>query len=132
MQKFVATGLCIGVLGIAAWAESPTRSSDMVIGQKKLKGCLVSQGGKFLLQERKGKLTLLSGSQDLGTQVGHTVMAYGAFSQSSPSSSSRSTARSTFLVSKLDPISDTCGSDRNKIAQQTFDSSGKPSPNHFR
>ncbi len=131
MKKFVAAGLCIGVLGIAAWAESPSRSSDMVIGEKKLKGCLVSQGGKFLLQERKGKLTLLSGSQDLGTQVGHTVTALGAFAESQ-SNGARTSGRSVFVVSKLDSVSDSCGSDRNKIAQQTFDSSGKPSPNHFR
>ncbi len=132
MKKFFAASLCAGLMGIAAWAESPTRSSDMVVGEKKLKGCLVSQGGKFLLQERKGKLTTLSGSQDLGTQVGHTVMAHGAFSQSPSPSSGRAAGLSTFVVTKLDSVSDFCGNDRNKIAQQTFDSSGKPSPNHLR
>ncbi len=131
MRKFVANGLCIGILGVASWAESPSRSSDMVIGETKLTGCLISQGGKFLLQGRKGKSTLLSGSHDLGTQVGHTVTAQGAFAESQ-SNGRRPVGRSTFVVSKLDNVSDTCGSERNKIAHQNFDSAGKPSPNHFK
>jgi hypothetical protein len=134
MKRLIVTTLCAAVLGIAAWgqngAHSQARSEQTAtaLGEKKLKGCLVSVGGKYVLQERRGKETLLAGSSELGTQVGHTVTAHGIFTNNDQRSAGK--ARQAFVVSRLEMNSDTCGADKNKLAEQTFNSDGKPSPYH--
>jgi hypothetical protein len=134
MKRLIVTTLCAGVLSIAVWGQNVASSSagsqqtSAALGEKKLKGCLVSVGGKYVLQERRGKETLLAGSPELGTQVGHTVTAHGIFTSNDQRVAGK--ARQAFVVSRLEMNSDTCGADKNKLAEQTFDSDGKPSPSH--
>lgn len=137
MKRLIAATLCAGVFGVAAWgqnvASSPkTEKTSTALGEKKLKGCLVSVGGKYVLQDRRGKETLLAGSPELGTQVGHTVTAHGIFTNIFTNNDQRiaGKARQAFVVSSLEMNSDTCGADKNKLAEQTFNSDGKPSPYH--
>ena len=95
-------------------------------GEKKLKGCIESQGGQYLLKEKNGKEVALTGSADFASHVGHTVTVHGtpekggaagsmgtSGSEKSSASagamgSSASSSGEQFMVSKIDHVSDTC------------------------
>jgi len=87
-------------------------------GEKKLKGCIQSQGGQYVLETKKGKAVALTG-QDVSAHVGHEVSVKGSWesgggagggSMSSTSSSgSASGSEKTFHVASVDMISDSCG-----------------------
>src|ERR1700681_2224182 len=107
MKNSIAAIICASVFGVAAFAQTmpalreqsgsmpsvqsqPSASysstaansgnqNSATIGEKRLKGCLVSEGGKYMLQEKRGKEIALAGSQEMGSHVGHTVMAHGTF-----------------------------------------------------
>lgn len=87
--------------------------------EKKLKGCVQSQGGQYVLETKKGKAVALTG-QDVSAHVGHEVAVKGTWEKggsssmssagSSTSSSSASSGNEkTFNVASVDMISDTCG-----------------------
>ena len=104
---------------------SPTPVSDAK-GESTLKGCIASEGGKYLLQDESGKKVALGGTQDFAPHVGHTVTAHGVFGAgSNPSTGASATAPSTatsassdqFIVSKLDMVSETCTADKGKISK---------------
>ena len=132
-------------------STSPSQSPDMsssgsqtasdTKGEKKLKGCIQSEGGKYILQEKHGKEIALSGSQDFASHVGHTVAVHGTYASGSDSPSGASATASPsgmsasagqqFMVSKLDMVSETCGSDKGKNKDKGQDSNySKPNPNH--
>ena len=105
-------------------------------GEKKLKGCLRSEGGKFVLEEKHGKRVDLTSTEDLSSHVNHTVTVHGSYAEntagvtgesstaaSSGASPSGSTSGEQFSVSKIDNMSDTCK------GEATTESS-KPSPYH--
>jgi Protein of unknown function (DUF5818) len=89
-------------------------------GEKKLKGCVESQGGQYVLETKHGKAIALAG-QDVSAHVGHEVAVKGtwengnASGMSSTSTSSGSNAgKKTFNVTNVEMISDTCkGSKKN-------------------
>lgn len=81
--------------------------------EKKLKGCVQSQGGQYVLETKKGKEVALSG-QDVSAHVGHEVAVKGTWEKGgnagmSQSSTGASSNEKTFNVSSVDMISDTCG-----------------------
>jgi hypothetical protein len=89
-------------------------------GEKKLKGCVQSQGGQYVLETKKGKAVALTG-QDVSAHVGHEVSVKGTWesggggmSPSSSSSGSASGSEKTFNVASVDMISDTCKSGKEK------------------
>jgi len=120
-------------------------------GDKTLKGCIQSQNGGYALEEKGGKMAMLTSSQDLSAHVGHTVKVHGMWqngSGSMSSSNSGSTDNSgssdhmgsmanstngggsvssgamdnsgkmdhngkTFMVDKLDMVSDQCKMDKH-------------------
>ena len=165
MKNIIAAIICASVSGAVALAQtmptvreqsgsmptaqsqsSSSQSSNIAnlgnqnsaaVGEKRLKGCLISQGGKYVLQDKRGKEVALAGSAELGSHIGHMVTVRGTFANgdenrrtSAPySAATYSAAGGTFMVSKLDPISDSCGTDKNKLAEQV-NSNGKPSPYH--
>src|ERR1700686_1644301 len=165
MKNIITVIICASVFGVAAFAQTmpavPEQSGNIptvqsqssspqysnisnsgnqnsaAIGEKRLKGCLISEGGKYVLQDRKGKEVALAGSAELGSHIGHMVTVRGTFANgdanrrtSAPySAATYSAASGTFMVSKPHPISDPCGSDKNKLAEQV-NSNGKPSPYH--
>lgn len=124
-------------------------SASEAKGEKKLKGCIQSQGGQYFLEEKHGKQVALTGSQDFASHVGHTVTVHGTYENASAgagsmgtsSTSSTATGTSTsstgtpsssageqFMVSKIDMDSDTCKLDKEK---GTNPSSTNPSaPDH--
>ena len=83
-------------------------------GEKKLKGCVQSQGGQYVLETKKGKAVALTG-QDVSAHVGHEVSVKGTWESgggagtSSASSGKAAGSEKTFNVSSVDMISDSCG-----------------------
>jgi TolA-binding protein len=88
------------------------QTSNTTKSEKKLKGCVQSQGGQYVLETKKGKDIALSG-QDVSAHVGHEVAVKGTWekggSMSQTSSGTASSNEKTFNVSGVDMISDTCG-----------------------
>jgi len=84
-------------------------------GEKKLKGCVQSQGGQYVLESKHGKAVMLAG-QDVSAHVGHEVKVKGTWESSSASGmSSTSTAGAsnaasdkTFNVTNVEMVSETC------------------------
>jgi len=109
-------------------------------GEKKLKGCIQSEGGNYMLQDKHGKDVALSGSQDFASHVGHTVTVHGTFANGADASNSASATSSggmsasngqQFVVSKLDMVSESCTKEKGKTKEKESDNSySKPNPNH--
>jgi hypothetical protein len=81
--------------------------------EKKLKGCVQSQGGQYVLETKKGKEVALTGT-DVSAHVGHEVAVKGTWekggnSSMSQSSTGASSNEKTFNVTSVDMVSDTCG-----------------------
>ena len=83
-------------------------------GEKKLKGCVQSQGGQYVLETKKGKTVALTG-QDVSAHVGHEVSVKGSWESGASagagvsSSGNAAGSEKTFNVASVDMISDTCG-----------------------
>lgn len=80
--------------------------------EHKVKGCIRSEGGKYVLEDAHGKTFALNSSEDLSAHVGHEVIVHGSESSAAgASATSTGTSASTekeITVSKLDLVSDTC------------------------
>jgi hypothetical protein len=82
-------------------------------GEKKLKGCVRSEGGQYVLEEKNGKSIALTG-QGVSAHVGHEVAVHGSWASGTASSASASSTGATaktgreFNVSSVDMISDSC------------------------
>jgi uncharacterized protein DUF5818 len=78
----------------------------------KVKGCIRSQGGSYVLEDAHGRTFALNSTEDLSAHVGHEVVIHGTESGASAGSSAASTgsagAEKTITVSKVDHVSDTC------------------------
>ena len=76
----------------------------------KFKGCLRSEGGKFVLEDAHGHTYALNTTEDLSAHVGHEVLVHGTESSAAASSASSSTGGATKEINatKVDHISDTC------------------------
>jgi hypothetical protein len=100
--------------------------------EHKMKGCVQSQGGQYMLETKKGKDIALSG-QDVSAHVGHEVSVKGTWEHgtSSATSTNASASGKTFNVTSVNMISDTCkmkGSSGNTGSSGTMGNSGSTSP----
>jgi len=88
------------------------QTSNTTKSERKLKGCVESQGGQYVLETKKGKDIALTG-QDVSAHAGHEVAVKGTWekggSMSQTSGGTASSNEKTFNVSSVDMISDTCG-----------------------
>jgi hypothetical protein len=105
-----------------------------VKSDKKLKGCVQSEGGKYLLKQEHGKTIALGGSQDLPSHVGHTVTVHGnymsnAATESAAMSDGVSKSAGAFMVSKIDMVADVCSAGKGDKGAKESDN-GKPSAGH--
>jgi len=78
--------------------------------EKKLKGCVQSEGGQYMLQTKKGNIALTG--QDVSAHAGHEVAVKGTWESGGGSNSSAASTGSsgrTFNVASVDMISDSCG-----------------------
>jgi len=64
-------------------------------GEKKIKGCIRSENGKYVLESKHHKMIALTGSEDFAPHVGHTVTVHGTFLNGSNSASSGSMSGNT-------------------------------------
>jgi hypothetical protein len=83
-------------------------------GEKKMKGCIQSEGGQYVLQTKRGKDVALTG-QDVSAHVGHEVTIHGMWegaggNMSNTSSGNAAASGKSFSVTGVDMISDTCSS----------------------
>jgi hypothetical protein len=63
----------------SATEASHTSADNENKGGKKLKGCLRSANGQYMLETKHDKMVSLTGSEDFGPHVGHTVTLHGRF-----------------------------------------------------
>ena len=88
------------------------QTSNTTKSERKLKGCVESQGGQYVLETKKGKDIALTG-QDVSAHAGHEVAVKGTWekggSMSQTSGGTASSHEKAFNVSSVDMISDTCG-----------------------
>jgi hypothetical protein len=105
---------------------------------EKLKGCIQSNGGQYMLEDKHGKQVTLTG-QDFSAHVGHTVTVHGAYADGSTGVSANAvnggkSSGQQFVVSKMDMVSEQCGVAKSKTKGMNFthtDSKGKPSPYRY-
>jgi hypothetical protein len=78
-------------------------------GEKKLKGCVESSGGQYMLKTKSGKEIPLTG-QDISAHSGHEVVVHGSWSSTGETSGTSGMAKSdhAFNVDSIDHLSDTC------------------------
>src|SRR5581483_1882941 len=95
---------------------SSTMSSDKgsMKGEKKMKRCIRSEGGNYMLEEKGGKTVPLAGA-DVSAHAGQEVMVHGtwengggAMSESSGGSGMSKSSGKTFNVTSVDMVSDSC------------------------
>jgi hypothetical protein len=103
-------------------------------GEKKIKGCIRSENGKYVLESKHHKMISLTGSEDFAPHVGHTVTVHGSFLNASKSTgamtentgtgtsstgapsagASSGGGGSDFQVTKMDMVSDSCTLENQK------------------
>jgi hypothetical protein len=99
--------------------NGPSNNTGASKSEKKLKGCVQSQNGQYILETKKGNIALTG--QDVSAHVGHEVAVKGAWqsggsgnagSSSSPtasgSSDSAAWSKGTFNVTDVEMVSETC------------------------
>lgn len=89
-----------------------TTNTSSTKGEKKLKGCVESQGSQYVLQTKKGPVSLTG--QDVSAHVGHEVTVKGMWENGSSSSATatssgtESMSKGTFNVTDVKMDSETC------------------------
>jgi hypothetical protein len=94
----------------AGQADQNAPSQKPEKSEKKLKGCVQSQGGQNVLETKKGNVALTG--QDVSAHNGHEVAVKGTWETGSgagSAASSGSTSTKTFNVASVEMISDSCG-----------------------
>jgi hypothetical protein len=111
-------------------SQPPSLASSLNKGEKKITGCIRSENGKYVLESRLHKKVWLSGSEDLGPNVGHTVVLYGTYlnatapansdqaGQKNSSAPATNRQESIFQVSKVEMVSDACAINKAKTSDQ--------------
>jgi hypothetical protein len=100
-------------------SDDRSGNSGGMKAEKKMKGCVASQGGRYVLETKKGKAVPLSG-EGISAHVGHEVAVHGtrgegsSNSMSSTSGGSGADSGKTLNVTSIDMISDTCGGKEQK------------------
>ena len=97
--------------------------------EKKMRGCVQSQGGQYVLEGKKGKTVALTG-QEVSAHVGHEVWVKGTWESGGAGAGvSSGASEKTFNVTSVDMISDTCGGKNSKgNSGSTGTSPSSPSP----
>ena len=134
-------------------AGTQTAATADTKGEKKLKGCIESEDGKYVLEAKHGKEVILTG-QDVSGHVGHVVVVRGNFKDDMAASASGETAgtaaaasststsasgtttgsadkkskdKKEFNVSSIEMVSSTC-KDRDKGEKHEHDKSPTQPP----
>lgn len=135
MKKILPT-IAVCVLFIAALpaqpAQQPTPGSGPAMqqdsqpasmasaadkGDKTVKGCLRSNGGKYSLESKHRKTVWLTGSEDVSSHVGQFVVVHGSFISSTEAASGGQAHN--FQVKQVDMVADRCTQTGNANKHQT-------------
>ena len=84
--------------------------------EKKLRGCIQSHGGQYVLEGKRGKAVALTG-QDVSAHLGHEVSLKGAWESGGAGtgvSSGGASSEKSFNVTSVEMISETCGGKSSK------------------
>jgi hypothetical protein len=116
----------------SAQTNQGSANQNQNAGEHKLKGCVQSQGGQYVLETKKGKAVALAG-QDVSAHVGHEVAVKGTWESGMSATSSGNTGTSsgkTFNVTEVKMVSDTCGgkSHSGNMDHSSGGASGTTSP----
>jgi hypothetical protein len=115
-----------------AQTDQNTANQNHNNGEHKLKGCVQSEGGQYMLETKKGKTVALAG-QDVSAHVGHEVSLKGTWENGMSATSSGSTGASskTFNVTEVKMVSDTCKIKGNSgsMDHSSGNNTGTSSPN---
>lgn len=101
--------------------------------EQKLKGCLESSNGSYMLREKNGKEIALTGAADLSQYANHEVAVHGdwasgaAAASSSTSDMSKGGSEKQFTVEKVDSLSDTCKGAKNSDKDKGMGHNTNPS-----
>jgi hypothetical protein len=80
--------------------------------ESKIRGCIRSEGGSYMLEDSHGRMWSLTSSQDLSAHVGHEVVVHGTKMAGAGGSMSNTSAGSNsagaITADKIDMVSDTC------------------------
>lgn len=96
--------------GMSPSTQSQTQNQQPT--EKKLKGCVESEGGSYVLREKHDKTVALMGGQDLASYVGQTVAVHGMYASASKGHDKNEQRQ--FNVSKVDTVASTCKLDKGK------------------
>lgn len=93
-------------------------------GATKIKGCIRSEHGNYLLESKRHKVVALTGSEDFAPHVGHTVTLYGNFLPGTAmggaaGANGKSAPSANFQVSKMEMVSETCALDQKDSKNKT-------------
>ncbi len=108
--------------------DNTTNSTGTMKTEKKMKGCIQSQGSQYVLQTKHGKDIMLSG-QDVSAHVGHEVTVNGmwesgASDMSNTSAGGASPSGKSFNVTSVDMISETCSMGKHAKSGMSGDTTG--------
>lgn len=112
--------------------ETEQNTATNAKSEKKLKGCVESEGGQYELETKKGKEIVLNG-QDVASHVGHEVEVKGywenAGSSGMSSTSSGKTGERSFNVSSVKMISESCSGKSKGTSGSMGTAPGGTNPN---
>jgi len=101
-------------------------------GEKKLKGCIKSEGGNYMLEEKGGKSVPLSGA-DVSAHSGHEVTVHGSWENggamsesSSGSTMSKWSSGKSFNVTSVDMVSESCSMGKKSKSSGSMSGSDQP------
>ena len=97
----------------------------------KLKGCLESEGGSYMLREKSGKEIALTGAADLSQYANHEVAVHGDWASGAGAAAASTSDMSKgsekqFTVDKVDSLSDTCKEAKNSDKDKGTKSNANP------
>jgi len=104
--------------------NAPGQNQPQQKSEKKIKGCVQSQGGQYVLETKKGKAVALTG-QDVSAHVGHEVAVKGTWETGGAGSSSSAAAGGSeklFNVANVEMISDSCSKGKSSSNSGTGNS----------
>ncbi|MGH9529210.1 MAG: DUF5818 domain-containing protein [Terriglobales bacterium] len=113
--------------------DNTSNSTGNMKSEKKIKGCIESEGGQYVLRTRRGKDIQLTG-EDVSAHSGHEVTVHGMWasgmsgmSNTSAGTSGSAASGKSFNVTSLDMISETCNLGKGKNAGMSNNSTtGSP------
>jgi len=92
-------------------SQPASMASSANKGDRIIKGCLRSNGGKYTLEGKGQKRVWLTGPEDLSSHVGQFVVVHGSFISSTESSSGGQAHN--FQVKQVDIVADRCAQPGN-------------------